>query len=76
MTLHSIIEGWKQLAFADHIVLTKTDLADEPKDWVRELKLLNPAAHFHDKHDADFKIADLFDGLNARYSPVLNNLKT
>jgi G3E family GTPase len=62
MTLHSIIEGWKQLAFADHIVLTKTDLADERKEWVRELKLLNPAAHFHDNHDADFKIADLLDG--------------
>ncbi|WEX79446.1 GTP-binding protein (plasmid) [Sinorhizobium numidicum] len=48
-TLDCFLEGWKQLAFADHIVLTKTDLTDEPHDWAAELSGLNPAARYHDR---------------------------
>jgi G3E family GTPase len=62
VTLNSLLEGWKQLAFADHVVLTKTDLADEPHDWPSELKMLNPAAQFHDRHKPGFKLHGLFNG--------------
>ena len=41
-TLNSFLEGWKQLAFADHVVLTKTDLAAKGHDWVEELRVVNP----------------------------------
>ncbi|WP_245417925.1 CobW family GTP-binding protein [Cohaesibacter celericrescens] len=40
-------ECWKQLAFADHIVLTKTDLLSGPPKEA-ELKMLNPSASLHD----------------------------
>ncbi|WP_234841087.1 CobW family GTP-binding protein [Sinorhizobium meliloti] len=43
-TLNSFMEGWKQLAFADHVVLTKTDIADTAHDWPDELRALNSAA--------------------------------
>ncbi|SES46907.1 GTPase, G3E family [Rhizobium sp. NFR03] len=49
-TLDSFLEGWKQLAFADDVVLTKTDLAVGTHDWAAELRALNPAARFHDRH--------------------------
>lgn len=65
-TLDSLIEGWKQLAFADDVVLTKTDLADAEHDWPHELALLNPAARFHDRHAETFELGHLFDA--ARYS--------
>ena len=36
-TLASFIEGWKQLAFADAVILTKTDIAEEKRNWPQEL---------------------------------------
>lgn len=65
-TLQSIMEGWKQLAFADHVVLTKTDLAPDAHDWPSELRVLNPAARYHDRNDPAFVLSDLFD--DRRYS--------
>lgn len=59
-TLDSFMEGWKQLAFADHVVLTKTDIADGNHDWPAELKALNPAAAYHDRHRREFDLLGLF----------------
>ncbi|WVT06377.1 GTP-binding protein (plasmid) [Sinorhizobium chiapasense] len=59
-TLDSFLEGWKQLAFADHVVLTKTDLAAGPHDWAAELNELNPAACYHDRHETGFDLHALF----------------
>ncbi|MBY3246107.1 GTP-binding protein [Rhizobium laguerreae] len=59
-TLNSFMEGWKQLAFADHVVLTKTDIADTAHDWPDELGALNPAAVYHDRHRQDFNLSGLF----------------
>jgi G3E family GTPase len=58
-TLDSFLEGWKQLAFADHVVLTKTDLAAERHDWTSELSVLNPSACYHDRHDPGFELSSL-----------------
>jgi G3E family GTPase len=58
--LASFIEGWKQLAFADDIVLTKTDIETDVRNWPTTLRELNPAARFHDRHASDFDLADLF----------------
>lgn len=52
------MEGWKQLAFADHIVLTKTDIAG-PMSWADELRGLNPAATVHDRQAPAFDLAGL-----------------
>ncbi|UXS34937.1 GTP-binding protein [Agrobacterium tumefaciens] len=60
MMLDSFIEGWKQLAFADHIVLTKTDLADATAMQRESLSDLNPAARFHDRNAGDFNLPSLF----------------
>ncbi|MDK1376469.1 MULTISPECIES: GTP-binding protein [unclassified Sinorhizobium] len=57
--LGSFIEGWKQLAFADHIILTKTDIAEERLPWTDELRRLSPTARFHDKQAPDFRFDDL-----------------
>lgn len=65
-TLDSFLEGWKQLAFADHVVLTKTDIADTGHDWREELRALNPAAVYHDRHRQGFDLAGLFG--DAAYS--------
>lgn len=65
-TLNSFMEGWKQIAFADHVVLTKTDLADRTHDWPKELKTLNPAAIYHDRHRREFNLSGLFG--NGAYS--------
>ncbi|MBO0133187.1 CobW family GTP-binding protein [Agrobacterium burrii] len=58
--LDSFIEGWKQLAFADHIVLTKTDLADATAMDRESLTDLNPAALLHDRNAAGFDLMSLF----------------
>lgn len=58
--LDSFIEGWKQLAFADHIVLTKTDLADAAAMSRESLSDLNPAASLHDRNTSDFDLMSLF----------------
>jgi G3E family GTPase len=52
--------GWKQLAFADDVILTKNDLAEDPADWPSDLKTLNPAARFHDRRDVRFDLKTLF----------------
>ena len=62
-TLDAHMEGWKQLAFADHIVLTKTDIAQEQVSWADELRGLNPAATVHDRQASGF---DLFALLGDR----------
>ncbi|MFK3780591.1 CobW family GTP-binding protein [Agrobacterium sp. NPDC089420] len=62
--LDSFIEGWKQLAFADHIVLTKTDLADATAKGCESLADLNPAARLHDRNAADFDLMSLFAAKN------------
>lgn len=59
-TLDNFIEGWKQLAFADHVILTKTDLAEGNHDWPTELRVLNPSARYHDRHGQDFELATMF----------------
>jgi len=66
-TLEHFMEGWKQLAFADHIVLTKTDLPHRARDWVAELEHLNPAATLHDRHAPGFDLTGLFG--RGAYSP-------
>ncbi len=58
--LDSFIEGWKQLAFADHIVLTKADLADAAAIDQKSLTDLNPAARLHDRNAAGFDLMSLF----------------
>tara|TARA_B100001778_G_scaffold330561_1_gene333257 strand:+ start:1203 stop:1967 length:765 start_codon:yes stop_codon:yes gene_type:complete len=45
-TLASFIEGWKQLAFADAVILTKTDIAEEKRNWAQELSVLIPPRAF------------------------------
>lgn len=59
-TLDGFLEGWKQLAFADHVILTKTDLAMEHRDWASELGVLNPSACYHDRHKPGFQLPVLF----------------
>ncbi|MDX3928955.1 MAG: GTP-binding protein [Shinella sp.] len=58
-TLDSHMEGWKQLAFADHIVLTKTDIADAGLSVREAVRDLNPAAIIHDRHDPGFRLESL-----------------
>ena len=60
-TLDSFLEGWKQLAFADHVILTKTDLTTGDHDWATELRTLNPSARYHDSHSPDFQLAMMFE---------------
>lgn len=51
--LDNHFECWKQVAFADQIVLTKTDLV--PGAMAKErLRVLNPMARFHDGNDPGF----------------------
>ncbi|WP_411036042.1 CobW family GTP-binding protein [Shinella sp. BYT-45] len=59
-TLDSHMEGWKQLAFADHIVLTKTDIAQGQVSRASDLNGLNPAAAVHDRQAPDFDLRSLF----------------
>lgn len=62
--MDSFLEGWKQLAFADHVVLTKTDLTASGHDWPSALGDLNPAAAFHDRHGPELDFKQLFgDGV-------------
>lgn len=67
MTLERFEEGVKQIAVADRIVLTKTDMAKDPasrsdlaalQDWVARL---NPGAPVLDRHAPDFDLRQLFD---------------
>lgn len=73
-TLNGHPESVKQVAVADSIVLTKTDLADDPasrRDLDRlkaSLKRLNPSARLFDRARAGFDPADLFR--SAFYDPA------
>jgi G3E family GTPase len=64
--LQDHFECLKQIAFADRIVLTKTDLAGgRPSgsgiaELQESLAALNPAAPIHDRHAADFDLTALF----------------
>ena len=63
-TLEQHFECLKQIAFADRIVLTKTDLennADPDNERLRtQIRHLNPTADILDRHDGAFDIASLF----------------
>lgn len=63
--LDTHFECWKQIGFADHIVLTKTDLASGEAGRER-LRTLNPTALLHDKNRSDFDPLSFFD--EASYS--------
>lgn len=55
------MEGWKQIAFANDVVLTKSDLVDVNRDtWQKRLATINPSAMLHDRHADDFSLASLF----------------
>jgi G3E family GTPase len=64
--LQDHFECLKQIAFADRIVLTKTDLVRDAAagssqaELPESLSSLNPAAPIHDRHAADFALAALF----------------
>ncbi|UUX48800.1 GTP-binding protein [Nisaea acidiphila] len=67
MTLENFEEGVKQIAVADRIVLTKTDMAKDPasrsdlaalQDWIARL---NPGAPVLDRHAPGFDLRRLFD---------------
>ncbi|MDD9976444.1 MAG: GTP-binding protein [Boseongicola sp.] len=66
-------ECLKQVAVADHIVLTKTDIAKDPvsaKDVQRlgeRLKNINPSAIIQDRNDPRFSMARLFN--TGQYNP-------
>lgn len=65
-SLENHFEATKQIAFADRVVLTKTDLARDPATLrdIDELKNrlvdLNPSVDLRDAHSVDFDPADLF----------------
>ena len=61
-TLDQHFECLKQIAFADRIVLTKTDLADSAiEDLRRQIADINPTAEVVDRHAPQFDIARLFE---------------
>lgn len=63
------IEAWKQVAFADEIVVTKGDLAPHGRSNARErLAILNPHAKLHDRHDPAFDPLSLIG--HGSYSPT------
>lgn len=51
-------ESVKQIAFADHAILTRTDLCPAG-DWPERLRALNPAIELHDAADPGFDPARL-----------------
>ena len=66
-SLDSQPECLKQVAVADAIVLTKTDLAKDPASMTDQRRLLarlrklNPGAVVQDRNDPDFSLARLFE---------------
>ncbi|MBB5755102.1 CobW family GTP-binding protein [Prosthecomicrobium pneumaticum] len=66
LAIEGHFEAAKQIAFADRLVLTKTDLARDPasrrdvEDLRQRLAALNPAAPIGDGGAADFDLAGLF----------------
>src|SRR5438105_4456443 len=61
-------ESIKQVAVADHLVLTKTDLAADCEAVVGELRRLNPDAPLWRAAEQKIGAADLFD--DGRHSPL------
>lgn len=57
-TLDSHPESLRQIAFADHVVLTRTDTAPVA-DWPDRLRAINPALRIHDAAVAQFDPARL-----------------
>ncbi|WP_102959099.1 CobW family GTP-binding protein [Mangrovicella endophytica] len=66
LSIENHFEAAKQIAFADRIVLTKTDLARDPAtikdigDLRERLAMLNPTAPVSDAASPDFQPASLF----------------
>ncbi len=58
--LDSHPESLRQIAFADHVVLTRTDAASAG-DWPEKLKRLNPGLRIHDGADPSFQPAVLLE---------------
>lgn len=53
-------ESVRQIAFADHAILTRTDLCP-PGDWPERLRALNPSIRVHDARDPGFDPARLLE---------------
>lgn len=74
LSIENHFEAAKQIAFADRIVLTKTDLARDPASMrdINRLKeslaTVNPAAVIDDAHQPDFDPAILFQ--SRTYAPT------
>ena len=67
--LSNHMEGWKQLAFANDIILTKTDLIDADRHaWRERLAAINPSAVLHDRHADDFSLVKLIG--SGTYDPT------
>lgn len=67
--LDAHIEAWKQIAFADDIVITKGDIAPGGAPVARDrLTGLNPFARLHDRHAPAFDPVALIG--NGSYSPT------
>lgn len=72
-TLDRHMQAWKQLAFADHVVLTKGDLLTETEAaeraayWSATLGNMNPAARLHNRQAAAFDPVSLIGA--GFYSP-------
>lgn len=77
-TLAHVIECVKQVAVADCIVLTKSDLAQDPasrrdrETLVAAIRKLNPGAPLLDRLDADFDLRRLFD--TSLYDPASKSI--
>ena len=58
-TLDRHIECWKQLAFANDVILTKTDLCADAAEiyasWSDRLRQINPVARLHDRGGPGFE---------------------
>jgi G3E family GTPase len=60
-TLEAHFECLKQIAFADRIAVTKSDLGNRDAGHLEtQLRSINPAADIVDRHSPDFDIAELF----------------
>lgn len=58
--LESHPESLRQIAFADHVVLTRTDVA-AAGDWPERLRGINPGLRLHDGADPAFRPATLLE---------------
>ncbi len=67
-TLAQHTEAAKQVAVADQILVTKTDVQKISDGLRAQLAALNPAARIIDVHGADFNLRDLADD-TAHFSP-------